>query len=152
MRKYQNIEEVKNKNVKVYGACWVWQGARNGRYGWVSFRGIRDRAHRIFYRAFRGPIPKDTYVCHKCDRPTCVNPNHLFLGTQKDNMRDMVLKGRSDSKKKRGELNGRAVLNKKQVLAIRKSLKTHAELAREFGVGATTIMRIRQKNLWNHVP
>lgn len=84
--------------VKDTGSCWLWTGAcsDNG-YGQVRIggrKGTTVSAHRIVWQLCRGPIPNDLKVCHTCDIPNCVNPNHLFLGTHQMNMDDMILKGR----------------------------------------------------------
>lgn len=78
--------------------CWIWTGAKykNG-YGAFRFFGKNTTAHRVAYILTRGQIPTGMFVCHKCDTPACVRPSHLFLGTQKDNMRDASLKGRMPS-------------------------------------------------------
>jgi len=128
--------------------CWLWRAAKNQRYPSVGFQGKTWKVHRLFYEKFIGKIPKGLYVCHKCDNTTCVNPLHLFLGTQKDNMADMVSKGRADTTKKRGKNNGRAVLNETQVLAIRASKKRNVVLAKMFGVTDTTIRNIKLKKIW----
>jgi hypothetical protein len=75
--------------------CWEWYGAFNN-YGYGSIRvdGLRVGAHRASYVAHVGPLPSNMQVLHKCDNPSCVNPDHLFLGTQSDNVYDMVHKGR----------------------------------------------------------
>lgn len=77
--------------------CWIWEGSKDGGgYGMIStVRGHAPaKAHRISWEMRNGPIPEWMVVCHKCDTPACVNPEHLFLGTQKDNVRDCVAKGR----------------------------------------------------------
>ena len=74
--------------------CWVWQGCVIRRYGGIKIAGKMKRAHRISWELTNGPIPDGLFVCHHCDVPLCINPDHLFLGTHTDNMRDMIKKGR----------------------------------------------------------
>jgi hypothetical protein len=79
------------------GECWIWTGSR-GFYGYGQLRtghsGVLERAHRLAWEFFRGPIPNGLFVLHRCDSPPCVNPDHLWLGTQRDNLRDCATKGR----------------------------------------------------------
>lgn len=86
--------------------CWLWAGAaRPNGYGIFFLNGKTIGAHRAAYVLFRGQFDEALHVCHKCDNPSCVNPDHLFLGTQKDNMLDMVRKGRKVTPPQRGKNN-----------------------------------------------
>lgn len=81
--------------VEKSAGCWLWRGARGPRgYGHFKIQQI-ERAHRVAFAIANGPIPADMFVLHRCDVPTCVNPAHLFLGTQADNMADRDRKGRT---------------------------------------------------------
>ena len=81
--------------------CWLWNGAHSDRgYPQLYVDGKSRRVARLLWTFENGPIPKGLYVCHRCDNPCCVNPDHFFLGTQSDNMKDSVLKGRHMNTKK----------------------------------------------------
>ena len=83
------------RSVDTSGDCWLWTACLwpNG-YGRISVKGRAVGTHRVAYELAYGPIPTGMFVCHKCDVPACVNPDHLFLGTNTDNVRDMWAKGR----------------------------------------------------------
>lgn len=131
--------------------CWIWLGHKNNKgYGYVSVGGKLDVAHRHAWRAFCGGIPNGMHVLHHCDNPPCCNPDHLFLGTNADNVRDRIAKGRSADV--RGAKNGRAKLTEDDVRAIRMDSKSHGRVAREYGVRPYTVQMIRQRKTWAHVP
>jgi hypothetical protein len=90
-------KEVFFENVRITDTCWIWTGSKGGTnraYGNIERRGERYSTHRLSYMLFIGEIPEGMCICHKCDVPACVNPDHLFCGTQADNLRDRDEKGR----------------------------------------------------------
>lgn len=142
--------------------CWQWIGAKS-RHGYGNF-GIRAgrtaRAHRFSYEQQYGPIPTGLLALHKCDNRLCVNPNHLFLGTQTDNMQDMILKGRrpcsrlSEKSQPRGERHGGSKLKAADVLEIRRRRNSGERciyLAEEFGVSRRQIRSIANRESWSHI-
>jgi hypothetical protein len=144
--------------------CWDWQGARTGlanaahRYGYLGRIPASSLgplvpaigAHVVSWILHNGPIPTGIQVCHKCDRPICVNPNHLFLGTQADNNRDRYAKGRDGDRYRRnwntGAHNPRANLTFEQAQEIRERYSrggvSQARLGAEFGVKQAQVSRI----------
>ena len=137
------------KTKKRKNGCLEWTGAQV--YGHIGLDGKTYRAHRLAYEMENGKIPKGKYVCHACDNPGCVNPEHLWLGTQKENMGDCVAKNRSDVF--RGEKSVSSKLTEKDVLEIRKapSEVSHICLAQKYGVNQTTIGSIRRRVTWKHI-
>lgn len=129
-------------------ACWLWQGSRlPSGYGMLAGADKPRknlRASRVSWILHYGSIPDKLWVLHHCDNPPCVRPNHLFLGTCKDNVWDSLIKGRRASRK--GTANGRAILNNSQVQAIRQAYHPHygalTALAREYGVALSTVRSI----------
>lgn len=83
------------KRVNTAGNCWLWEGAQTRGYGQLTHDRRHHYAHRFSWQITRGEIPEGMVVCHRCDTPLCVNPDHLFLATQLDNVRDCISKGRS---------------------------------------------------------
>lgn len=129
--------------------CWLWQGmVRPDGYGAARHNGKEHGAHRVAWMLFRGKIRTGIVVCHKCDVRACVNPEHLFLGTAAENVRDMAEKGRCP----RGEKHGSARLTAEQVTRIKTMLAEDrmymTEIAREFGVSPTTIRAIKVGKTW----
>lgn len=138
-------------------ACWEWTGGKTyDGYGRICLVGDRVRrnllAHRASWIIAHGPIPSGLQVCHRCDVRTCVNPEHLYLGTNWENAMDCIGKGRA--KRARGERSGRAKLNADQVRAIRSGRKRGRallDLAEEYGVNEKTIYDICRRKNWRHV-
>lgn len=139
--------------------CWIWKGTTNAEgYGQFSRRHVAALAHRIMWHMIHGSLPKGMHVCHHCDNPSCVNPDHLFLGTARENALDRTRKGRTAKGDRngsrlhperlvRGESNPAAKLSSEQVLAIqflRAANWPFASLRRIFGVSANHIWHICQ--------
>jgi len=131
--------------------CWIWVGHTHRGYGKFYIKGKYHRAHRISYEYFYDVDPGELNVLHECDNPTCVNPNHLFLGTQNDNIQDMINKGRCI----KGEMCARAVLTEPDVVEIKHLLKTTSrsgsDIGRQFNVGAKCISNIKNNDTWRHI-
>ena len=142
-------ERIESKVDKIPEAgCWIWMGSTQVRgYGELISNNRKYLAHRASYEAFIGPIPKGMYVCHTCDNVYCVNPAHLFLGTQKQNLQDMKSKGRHLY----GEKNTEAKLTEAQVLQIRNSKLTCKELGELYGVSNSAISAIKRRQRWKHI-
>lgn len=140
------------EKVKKTDACWLWTAALDKKgYGSIGVGNRHVKAHRFSYTIHRGEIPDGMLVCHHCDNPACVNPDHLFLGTADDNNKDRCNKGRGAI----GEKSGAAKLSESDVIYIRDELKNHRKgirsMAREMGVTHTTIRQIVNRVIWKHI-
>ncbi len=135
--------------------CWEWTGARDkDGYGWFRANKKMVRSHRGAFEIFKGLIKYGNYVCHKCDNPSCVNPYHLFQGTNTDNMKDMSAKGRG--KKQNGESNSSSKLTEKTVLLLRDFMERNGRgsanfLARWIGVSRRHLNKIKRRQTWRHI-
>jgi hypothetical protein len=159
------------KKVEITPTCWLWLGGKDHKgYGKFSIGSSRNEdgsrrnsmvsAHRFSYEFSYGAIPDDgTYhgvcVLHKCDMPSCVNPDHLFLGTNAENVRDMDAKNRRVTVAKRGSDHANSILNESQVREIvrlhRVEKVTQLQLSKDFGVCHATINHIFMGRLWGHL-
>jgi len=131
--------------------CWLWKGhiKRDG-YGLFHHQGRVAFAHRTSWTLHRGEIPKGMFVCHTCDVPACVNPDHLFLGTPGINAEDARQKGRFFGQRLGRTLSPGQVQQIRLLLAEDKMYMT--EIARQFGVCSTTIRNIKFGRIWAHLP
>jgi len=138
------------------GRCWLWEGAKTPLgYGHMSIRKNGKRvdaySHRVSWETFCGPVPDGLEVCHRCDTPSCMRPDHLFLGTHRDNMRDSVQKGRWNRPK--GEAHYRAKLTDGIVRNIRANigLRSITDMARDVGVSYMAVWYICRRKTWTHI-
>lgn len=132
------------------GGCWVWVRGQRAKYGLFAIKGKTYGAHRVSYEAFKGSIPRGMVVRHACDNPSCINPDHLSLGTQADNVRDRTERGRGQ--KLKGEQIGTAKLTAAQVREIRASVSLSLrEIADKYGIDKSNAWSIRAGKSWKHL-
>ena len=128
-------------------ACWLWLGAKSHGYAAFYAEGRVQYAHQISFRIFTGVIPNGLDVLHTCNTKLCINPNHLYLGTDTENGADRVRDGISV----KGSKAGQAKLTDDLVKYVRYSCKSHSELSRELNVGISTIWSVRNGISWTHI-
>lgn len=122
--------------------CWEYTKCTNEKgYGVIRYNGKNAKAHRVSYLIFNGSYDKKLCILHKCDNPKCINPEHLSIGTQLENIEDMDMKGRRHS-----------ILTRKDVEEIRASTEISSAIASKYGVAARTIRRARDKKHWQPLP
>jgi hypothetical protein len=130
--------------------CIEWTGTRSNGYGHIWRGGRKVGTHCLAWELKHGPIPKGMCVCHSCDNPACCNTDHHFLDTHAGNMADMVAKDRQQ----KGEKHSRAKLTEADVIEIRRRLaagEVQRALAEAFGIGSSTVGRIKTGKAWTHV-
>ena len=144
-------QRLKSK-IEIKNGCWEWCGCitKLG-YGHTSYRSKTLPAHRISYMVFHGDIPPGINVCHKCHNRRCINPDHLILGTQSENMKSCFLESRKSHK---GENHPGAKLEEKDIhdiFYLSKSGMTQTKIAERYGVYQGTISAILKRRLWSHI-
>lgn len=162
-------EDIRPKEVRFWdhvcktSACWIWTGSLAGDgYGRINGGKASPgtfRASRLSWIIHFGCIPHGSYVCHKCDNPACVNPAHLFVGTPKDNVADMIQKNRGNSAKPKGcqtgSKNNYSKLTEDKVIEIRRRYsdgrQTMQELADRFGVTRLAVWNVLHRKTWKHI-
>lgn len=147
--KYIPLEhKVRSRYKIVDSGCWEWTGATTrGGYGQVMDGRKNLRAHRAAYMLFVGDIPDGMLVCHSCDNPLCINPDHLWLGDTAANTQDKVMKGRAN----KGESMPSSKLNEDAVKEIRASNMNIRVAAEKFRVSPVTAWKARERITWRHL-
>lgn len=171
----QRLARFEQKYTRADTGCWIWHAATNMGYGRFWMPEGPQRAHRMAWVFYRGSIPADKIVCHKCNNPLCVNPDHLYLGTPKTNAEDTIRAGhhgawrrpdriargsrngsvRHPESRPRGSQHPKARLSEMQVQQIRSAAragKTHGVIAARFGVSRSRVTMIVNRQAWAHVP
>lgn len=133
-----------------WGDCWKWTASKvKGGYGQFGFQRKVMLAHRVSWELAYGKPPDDLWVLHRCDNPSCVNPSHLFLGTQQDNVRDMFEKGRQNRVK--GIAHHLCKLTEIKVRAIRADPRSQHVIAADYNVSHPLIGKVKRREIWRHV-
>ncbi len=145
----KTLKERFESKVDKSGDCWIWTGATTrGGYGHMRFKKSSGwsmkRSHIVSYELYKGPT-EGLLVCHTCDNPVCVNPDHLWLGTVKENADDMVAKGRASKKKVRVKLTEELVA---QMRKLHSKGTKQKDLAAMFGVKRNTVSVICSFKRW----
>lgn len=146
----------KRRRLDLETGCWIDTGTQLSRKGYTKIyysRGWIPTTRFIWELTHAVPVPPGMLVCHRCDNPPCFNPEHLFLGTNKDNMHDMISKGRSRHPK--GEETNNRKLNNSQVLEIRQEYASGGfsmrRIAQRYGISKTHVRQIVRKIKWKHL-
>lgn len=156
MRVNGTVEErISQKFTICESGCWEWNPSlvSRKRYGNIGIKGKTRTISRVIYEMFVNDIPKELFVCHCCDNTKCINPDHLYLGTQKQNMKDITERDRWPNRK--GSFSTVSKLTEKDVLEIRRKYVpwkySCKKLSDEFGVDFTNIWQIVKRKTWTHI-
>jgi hypothetical protein len=138
--KKQKLEYILSKTITTGSGCMEWQGHIHAitKYGYLCYLGKKQGVHRVVWMILKGEIPKNKCVLHSCDNRPCINPDHLFLGTKKDNTEDMMNKNRQN--------NYHKLKNKIELISKIKKGVLYKQLAKEFGISIGHVSRIAIKN------
>lgn len=159
-QKFERLKKSFEKHVIRQEGCWSWKGPIDkGGYSVMSCRPEigSNKGHKASWLIYHGEIPKYMYICHKCDNPICTNPDHLWIGTSKQNNDDKISKGRARyilPPHKIGSENGSSKLTEDQVKQIKMLISSGRScygIGKEFNVSKTTILRIKNGKNWGHV-
>lgn len=147
-----NIQRFWDKvKIETFFDCWEWKACKDRwGYGATTANGVFTKSHRLAWTIVYGPIKKGMFICHKCDNPGCCNPTHLFVGTHKDNMRDMVSKKRFA----KGEKNGSSKLQGSQVKKIRRLAQdgvSNNEIALRYKISKHHVIDLVNRVYWKHI-
>lgn len=159
LNRFDSMQSAYDSQVIKGDGCWGWTGSTNGPgYGVVISCGKMEFIHRYSYIIHYGDLSDGDQVCHHCDNPICSNPDHLFKGTQKDNVRDCIRKGRfkkvPNEEKARGERVSSSKLKIHEVIDIKRKIQLgmkNPELAKIYNVTDKNISCIRLEKTWKHV-
>lgn len=149
MKSMINLEDFMG-SVRVTEACWYWTAARDkDGYGLVWWKGKKERSHRVSYSLFKGAIPRGDFVCHSCDTPACVNPNHLWIGNAAANMWDMENKQRGNHPSGERHYRSKFTLNEiKKIRAMYRLGFKQKDIGKRFGVSQSHISHIVNEDIW----
>jgi len=158
----RSLEERFSDCTNKTGTCWLWTGSTVKSYGRITYKGKTYRAHRLSYELHKGPIPEGLKVCHSCDNPPCVNPEHLWLGTDTENIKDRDMKRRTANGSK---ISNSVKLTEYDVLSMRdiwdrkgssllpgqRGGLNYSTLGRMFGVSNQQARSIVLRKSWKHL-
>lgn len=150
VRKPQPILERLMSKIRYTESCWIWEGTKYKGYGCIQIKGKHCRPHRLLFEHFKGEIPKGMSLCHFCDNPSCVNPDHLWIGTTQDNSNDMIKKGRS----LKGTKNHKCIIDDDKALYIRflcDNGYSVLSISKYFDISRGAIYAIKYRKNWKHL-